>query len=722
MQIKHINDKITRIYEKNSSMLSRYGILQDGLAEATEFDDNELNFSAGKRSIAVSFKKCGEGFEIRIPLSEKERIFGGGDSTREHLMHRGRKLVMDVTDIIGYGPIPVMFSTDGWAILVNCTYCHIFDIGSTDPDAMIIRAEKGVLDFYIFCGENMAELLKLYTDVSGRPMVLPKFAYGFVFVENEECDARDLLWDSKNFRDRDISCDMMGLEPSWMSKRYDYSTEKCWDKEKFYLPSWFEDNQSGERTFFYPLREMGMNLSLWLCCNYDLLYKEENTQLKKNEDYFKDIRGTIFEADVPIFDAGLVAGSKKIDTISKDDEPWFEHLKKFVDNGAAAFKLDGADQVLHFPDRLWGGKFLDDEVHNIYPVLLAKQMQQGFREYTDRRAFIYTAAAYSGTQKYAATWTGDTGGDIKTMMGVFNYSMSAHSNVSCDLEVTTPEKLHYGFFLPYTQFLCWAQWQYPWFLSEDKEEMIRSYSKLRSSLFPYIYTMAHKAAQTGMPILRPLPLVYENTDRFDNVKNMYMFGDDLLVGVYDMHFDLPDGVWVDYFTGKEYEGSIDYEVPEGKGGALFVRKGSVIFTMKPQKYLLEKEHDYVLCVYPGADCSGTLVEDDGWSFDYESGKVATTTAYIKNSTRDSFDLVLENRKGGFEGRENNGHDKINNSIPKVSGMRPVRDITVKIFGQNPAEITVEGKEQTFSYDGKCAVFVVPADAHEKGELVYTVKR
>lgn len=79
------------------------------------------------------------------------------------------------------------------------------------------------------------------------------------------------------------------------------------------------------------------------------------------------------------------------------DTPWFDHLRKFVDNGASAFKLDGAFQVNDHPDRLWGGKYFDDEVHNVYPTIYVKQMQEGFADQTDgRRACIYTACFYAG--------------------------------------------------------------------------------------------------------------------------------------------------------------------------------------------------------------------------------------------------------------------------------------------------------------------------------------
>lgn len=718
MKIKRISDFITRICEKNDSMLTRYGIFNDRGANEECFEGNTAHFDGGKRKIDVFFSKVNNGFEIKIPLSENERIFGGGDVTRERIMHRGTTLRMSVVDFVGYGPLSVLFSTDGWGVLINCTYDHLFDIGDSDKNTLRIFAPKGTLDFYIFTGKSLVDLMEKYTFVAGRPAMLPKFAYGFLFVENEETDARSFLWDIKNFRERNIPCDMLGLEPTWMPSRYDYSINKSWSKERFPLPSWFPANQSGERTFFYPMREMGMNLSLWLCCNYDLFYKEETDAGQSN---LAENRDDINRSNAPILDERLIQGVKRLDYITKKDEPWFEHLKKFVDNGAAAFKMDGADQVLRFPDRLWGGKFHDDEAHNAFPVVLAKQMSTGFRDYTGRRPLIYTACAFAGSQQYAASWTGDTGGDEKTMVAIFNYCMGCHSNVSCDLEVTTPEKMHYGFMLPYSQFLCWAQWQYPWFLSEDKERMIRRYSKLRSSLFPYLYAMAHKANRTGLPILRPLPLIYEDSDRFDNTKNMYMLGDDLLIGVFDMNLDLPDGVWVDYFTGKEYSGNVKYDIPEGYGGAILVRKGSLIFTMKEQKYLLEKDHEYILKVYPGADCKTTLVEDDGWTFDYEKGLIASTTARIENSHNNGFELCIDKRKGEFFGRPDNGHDSLNNSIPEIKAMTEQGSLSVSIVNCKASSITLNGNAIEFTHTDNNTCFIVSSELLKNSDLRFVVK-
>ena len=76
-------------------------------------------------------------------------------------------------------------------------------------------------------------------------------------------------------------------------------------------------------------------------------------------------------------------------------------------------------------------------------------------------------------------------GGYDTVIAMLNYGLSGHVNVSCDMEVTRKEGIHYGFLSPYTQQLGWRNWQQPWFLRDELEDMIRDYAKLRSSLIPY---------------------------------------------------------------------------------------------------------------------------------------------------------------------------------------------------------------------------------------------
>ena len=694
--------------EKSSSMLSRYGILKgEGVlsenSEACSVSERTVSF-LGKRKVDLSVKEYGERHTIEVSLSEGERFYGLGDSSRDGIQLRGKEILLEKSNVKCYGPMPILLSSEGWAILVNTTYKTVFDIGKTDENTLVIKVYGGQIDFYLFGADSLLGLVHKLTEVTGRPMMLPKFGYGLTVVNNEDIAIPQLLEYIRLYREQDIPCDMMGLEPSWMQEHYDFTNDKWWNKDKFYVPYWMPKNTAGAGTFFHPVRCMGMQMSLWLCEDYDLIYHEEGIlPPEKDESGFPE--GTEIE-DEHFRNAAFYQ-----DKITKIGEPWFSHLEKFVDNCAAGFKLDASNQVFAHPDRMWGGKFHDNEVHNVYPVILAKQMFEGFKAHTGRRIMTNTACAYVGTQQYAATWAGDTGGGPKTLVSIMNYAMCGHSNTSCDMASTDPYSIHYCFLSPWAQQNFWNSWNYPFYLDGELKERFVFYDRLRSSLFPYIYYTAHQANKEGTPILRPLPLIYEGKG-YENVNNAYMLGDNLLVGAFDMHFPLPEGEWVDYFTGEIYEGGreIDYEPKGLASGALFVKNGAVIVTMKPQKYILEKDHEYTVNLYPSeASGESAIYEDDGFTFDYENGGYALTKIQSSGIQNGRLTLTVEKRKGEFAGRPDNGHDLHKNSIPKINGIRPLSDLKIVIHGKHAASVTLGEEKIAFTFVGANTEFLIPAE-------------
>ena len=205
------------------------------------------------------------GYRLDIPLTKKERLFGLGDANRDNVMIRGKTIPVWVCNVVSYGPLPIVISSDGWGILVNSTFRQKFDLGDTDKDLLSIYVAEGDPDFYLFAADSLKELIGALTDLTGRPSMLPSFAYGLTFVENEKLTgAGELLDDIKKMRDAGIPCDVFGLEPSWMETYYDFSTDKKWDPERFYLNYWRPSDDAGVGSFFAPMRFMGMQLSLWL--------------------------------------------------------------------------------------------------------------------------------------------------------------------------------------------------------------------------------------------------------------------------------------------------------------------------------------------------------------------------------------------------------------------------------------------------------------------------
>ncbi|MDH7568115.1 MAG: glycoside hydrolase family 31 protein, partial [Armatimonadota bacterium] len=179
----------------------------------------------------------------------------------------------------------------------------------------------------------------------------------------------------------------------------------------------------------------------------------------------------------------------------------------------------------------------------------------------------------------------------------------------------------------------------------------REYARLRYRLLPYIYSMAHVAARTAMPILRAMALAYPDDPRCDQCLNQYLFGDSFLVGAFTNTIYLPEGRWIDYWRGGVVEGPMELtcEVPEDRGGPLFVRAGAIIPTAPEMDYVGQRPWDELgLEVYPWGTSSFTLFEDDGITLAYREGAVATTEISCCASDQ-AVELCIEPRRGRYDG-------------------------------------------------------------------------
>lgn len=716
----------------HESGLSRYGVIQDGErasnAEVVEDDDllqiktdkGILEIDRGEGSVrltdssgrlVINELRCSrsseaEGFDLAIGLKSDERFYGLGDETRDRIQKRGHKNKMVVRNVVSYAPSPFLMSSGGWGIFVNTTFFHSVDVAATDPDTLTVESNLGTLDCFLFVGDTLEKLLDQYTRLTGRPTLLPQWAYGLSFVSDERgVRARDVLNDAYRFRQEGIPCDMISLEPSWMETRYDFSVDKKWSAERFHTPFWLEPQAQG--TFAGALKNMGFKLGLWLCCDYDLTEYEESL-LEDGE------RGTEYLNEIALDDADEHDVIKDphfhptmMDEITKSGEPWFEHLKKFVDDGAKAFKMDGANQVNFHPDRKWFNKMDDREMHNLYPVLLAKQMSLGFMNHAKARSMIYTSGGYAGIQQYAATWAGDTGGGEKPLTSLLNHGLSGHSNTTADMAVNSVEGIHFGFLQPWTQAFSWHQYNQPWFLGEERQETFKFYARLRYRLMPYIYSMARHANQTGVPIARAMPLEFPDDPESDNLILQYMLGSSFLTGAFSKTIYLPKGRWIDYWTGLAHDGGqfvpVEYDHP--RGGSLFVKDGSIIPMWPVMNYVGQTSTETILLdVFPGADGAFTLYEDDGESLDHLNGSFAETDMQLKASDLD-FKLSISSRQGQY------------------SGMPERRDYHCVFHCEAPNEVKIDDEPvNDFTYDEKQGRLEVVLPNVASRRTTVTVKR
>ncbi|MCE5348134.1 MAG: DUF5110 domain-containing protein [Bacteroidales bacterium] len=635
-----------------------------------------------------------QGFYLSFGLVQNERLYGLGDETRDRIQKRGHKNRMVVMNVASYVPIPFVMSDHGWGVFLNTTMYHSFDAGATIINRLSFNADHGIIDYFLIAGSSMPDILDKYTDITGKPTLLPKWGYGLTFICDErEVRARDMLYEAYEFRRQEIPCDVIGLEPDWMEKHYDFSLDKQWSKERFDIPFWLKGKNYG--TFDAALKNLNFKLSLWLCCDYDLSEYEEmqlnNGKLKTNNTF----ETGSFEQDlfhdphfIPVY----------FDKLHKPGVPWFEHLKKFVDDGASAFKLDGSNQICFHPDRKWKNGMEDYEMHNLYPLIYNKQMSLGFREYTGRRSMIYTAGGYAGIQRYSATWAGDTGGDKGTLISLLNHGLSGHSNVCTDMETSTKSGIHYGFFQAISEVLGWQMFVEPWFLGKEKASMFKEYANLRYKLIPYIYSMAHLAAEKAMPIMRAMPLMYPEDLKCDKFEHQYMFGDAFLVSAFDSTVYLPEGEWIDYWTGKRLKGNqeINAVFPENKGGPLFIKAGAIVPTQAVKGSIgTETPENIVWEIFPKGYSKFTLFEDDGESYKYLEGSIARTVLECHESS-DDISIVIHPRVGSYD------------------NMPQKRTHTIKIF--YPGKLVPKNENITFSFDEKTNILTINSIPENSKEI------
>lgn len=629
------------------SGMNRYGVLKADYAPckaarepaalktsraAVAWDDaGGLTFTGGSAPVAIRTALAGKGFSIRFGLAKDERIYGLGDADRSCVMRRGKKFDIWVKNVSSYIPVPMTLSRNGWGLLLNSTWRHSFDVGQADPDAMVCAAPEGEVDFYLFCGKDYRELLATYTELAGRPSLLPAWGYGLVFVNNQFIDAFSLVDDAMRFRERDFPCDVLGLEPGWMEKFYDNTTKKQWNKTRFYIPYWAPKS---DYLFTRALSRKGFKLSLWLCCDYDLTRFEEqlHSGLVREEAGGRTVlpalaaNGAWVDDRIGGTNAVALRAGENTDSAPEGTRPWFEHLKYFVDQGAACFKLDGCNQVGEHPGRAWANGRTDEEVHNLYPLIYDKQMARGFEAYTGRRSMVYSASGYAGVQQYVATWAGDTGGGASVVPSMLNLAFCGHSNHSCDMEVDSPAGIHFGFLQTWAQENNWDYWYQPWLLRDEVIPCFRFYDHLRYRLLPYLYTAAAGASRTGWPVMRAMAMDWPDDPSWDARTTQYMLGPDLLISAFARTVRLPAGEWYDFWTGDRLAGGREIPVKTDAlhGGALLVRAGAVIPTAPDVSHVTAGWFAKPgLLVYPGAAASSSeLYEDDGASLGYHSGKSA----------------------------------------------------------------------------------------------------
>lgn len=514
-----------------------------------------------------------------------------------------------------------------YGIFADNTYKTTFDFGYENTDYYFVEHEKGELDYYFMPGNDMAEVVGLYTSLTGTTPLYQRWIYGShqsrwgYYTQDEVLDIAD------KFRELDIPCDVIHMDIDYMNG---------------YRVFTFDDKKFPDvKGLSEKLADSGVKLISII-----------DPGVKKDEDYFMYKEGMEMDAfahdtDGSVYENAVWPGTSVFPDFTKQSVRswWGDKTKILLEHGISGIWNDMNEPASFngpLPDDVQFEYGAHEKVHNIYGHFMAKATYEGLAKNDGgKRPFVLTRAAYAGSQKYCGGWTGD------------NHSIWAHIALSleqvCNLSVsglamcgsdiggfgsdTTPELLvrfyEAAVFVPFfrNHSAMGTRRQEPWQFDETTIDAVRKTVKLRYRFIPYIYDLAHECEKTGAPIVRPLVYEYPADKHVRNICDEYMLGSFVLVapviapGKEAREVYLPDGDWYDYYTGEKYSGGryILADAPLDKV-PVFIKAGAIIPVADGEICSTEDitEDKISILTYPG---KGSFVhyQDDNETFAYRDG-------------------------------------------------------------------------------------------------------
>lgn len=607
--------------------------------------------------------------DLEFDIGESELLLGLGqyeDGTFDH-----RNLTQYLYESNMRIAIPFLVTTGHYAILIDSESCMVFKSEGNKVHFIIDSAES--FSYYVFLSEDIKGLIKNYYMLTGKPSMLPRWAFGYIQSRERYENSEQLETVAGSFRERDIPIDC--IVQDWFSWEDGLWGEKKFDKKRY-------PNLKGTIDRLHD-NNIHFMVSIWPNMSSD----SENYREFAAEDM-------------------LLPNSNVYNAFDENARHiyWRQCWEEIMESGTDALWCDNAEP---FSDADWSGenkkpeedrylvvtdtskKSMSWDRINSYGLYHARGIYENWRKsYPDKRVVNLTRSGYTGIQKYGTIlWSGDITATYDTLrkqiveginmnltgmpywtldIGGFFVVNDKYENRGCNDTAHLPlwfwhgdyndgvedkgyrelyvRWLQFGTFLPIFRSHGTDTPREPWQFGDKGDifyDTITYYIKLRYSLMPYLYSLGAAAYLDGEVIMRSLALDYADDEHALNVTDEYLLGPSLLVApVYKPMYYLPNSVliedspksrsvylpkgngWYDFYTGKYYEGGslIEADAPLEKI-PVFVREGSILPFSDDISYA-DEDGGRVgrIRVYEGRDCSFKIYFDKGDGYDYEAGE------------------------------------------------------------------------------------------------------
>jgi alpha-glucosidase (family GH31 glycosyl hydrolase) len=496
-----------------------------------------------------------------------------------------------------------------------------------DPDAT---------DWYICCyGHNYTQALGDFVKVAGRIPMPPQFAFGYWYSRYWKYTAQDLKDIVDDATAYNVPLDVMVIDKDWHINDW---TGWSWNKSLFPDPKGLID----------WMHARGLKVTLNV---------HPADGVNSNEDNFSTLCTDL-----------------KLNASSTTNVPWqltdttfykyfFKDLIRLRENeGVDFWWLD------------WQQWLTDKNVSGLGETFWCNHVfyEDMMQNRTDRRPMIFHRWGGLGSHRYQVGFSGDTWADFQTLnfepyftatasnvgYGYWGHDLGGHNQYGANDPELYLRWLQFGVFTPIfrthasngsnIERRIWKFSNFP---------LLREAIRLRVQLFPYIYTAAREAYDTGVSICRPLYYTHPEESNAYDYENEYMFGGDIFVSPITSRSGsdqttrqtvwLPDGKWWNVCRSTLVNGNTTFtdhytqaEIP------YFFRAGSIIPLYPVQRSVTLRPDTITLKVVPGADGQSSLYEDEGDTEGYKDNQF-TRTPFTQQRDATGVTLQIGPRTGSF---------------------------------------------------------------------------
>ena len=479
-----------------------------------------------------------------------------------------------------YKNIPFYLSSRMYGVFYHTSAHSKLSLADHSTRSVQFLSDQAMLDVFLIGGNTPEEILCGYRSLTGVPSMPPLWSFGTWMSRMTYFSADEVTAICNRLRAEQYPCDVIHLDTGWF--KTDWLCEWKFNDERFPDP----------KGFIHQLKDNGFRVSLW-----QLPYVAEDAEQidEARENNYIGPLTKKQDSEGSNFSALDYAGT--IDFTYPKAVEWYKGLlKNLLDMGVTCIKADFGENI-HMDAEYHG--MSPELLNNLYALLYQKAAYEITKEVTGD-GIIWARAAWAGCQRYPLHWGGDSAstwdGMAGSLKGGIHFGLSGfafwshdvpgfhslpnfmNSPVTDDLYVRWTQ---FGVFSSHIRYHGTSKrepWSYP-----AIAPIVKKWWNLRYALIPYIIEQSEKATRTGYPVLRALIFHHPEDKLCWHIDDEYYFGDDFLVAPVmngDNRRDvyLPEGRWVNFFTGERLEGGRwlkNLEVPLDEM-PVYVREGAEI--------------------------------------------------------------------------------------------------------------------------------------------------